>query len=288
MEADSAQIKLAELLAGYSLEMTGKDVGELAAARELIDVGTRVNITFLSGEDRGLRLAAAAAVKAYGFTPVPHISARRLASRAALEEFLRELGRVGAVDNVFVAGGDPDEPQGPFGDSLSVIESGLLETHGVQRVSIAGYPEGHPGIPDHVLWPSLTSKLAGLRGRGLAAEIVTQFGFDADPVLDWIAAVRERGIDIPIRVGVPGPAGVRRLLRYAARFGVGTSATLARRYGADLLATAGPDAFLRALATDHHPDQHGRIGLHFYTFGGLRATTQWISDFRTGQQPATS
>ena len=288
MGADSAKFKPAELLAGYSLEMTGKDVGELAAARGLIDVGTRVNITFLGGEDRGLRLAAAAAVKAYGFTPVPHISARRLASHVALEEFLRELERVGAVDNVFVAGGDPDVPLGPFGDSLSVIESGLLETYGVRRVSITGYPEGHPGIPDHVLWPALAAKLAALRNRGLAAEIVTQFGFDADPVLDWIAAVRERGIDIPIRVGVPGPAGVRRLLRYAARFGVGTGATLARWYGADLLATAGPDPFLRALATDYHLHQHGRVHLHFYTFGGLRATTRWISDFRTGQQPAPS
>ncbi|MCY1139221.1 methylenetetrahydrofolate reductase [Actinoplanes sp. Pm04-4] len=274
--------RLAGLLDDYSLEMTGKDVAELSAARELLPAGARVNITFLGGEDVRLRLAAAAAVKAYGLTPVPHISARRLSSRRELADFLEALRLVRvAADNVFVAGGDPDQPQGPFADSRSVIDSGLLEDHGVRRVSIAGYPEGHPGIPGDVLWPTLTGKLAALDSRGLAAEVITQFGFDADPVLDWIAAVRERGFDVPIRVGVPGPAGVRRLLRFATRFGVGTSAGLAQRYGADLLATAGPDAFLRALATDYHPDRHGRVKLHFYTFGGLRATTEWIRDFRS-------
>ncbi|WP_250029974.1 methylenetetrahydrofolate reductase [Paractinoplanes maris] len=283
---DAAGLRLAGLLDDYSLEMTGKDVDELTAARDLLAAGTRVNITFLGSEDLSLRLRAAAAVRAQGFTPVPHISARRLSSRAELADFLGALHRAGAADNVFVAGGDPD-PHGPFDDALSVIESGLLEPHGVRRVGVAGYPEGHPRIPDPVLWLTLTGKLAALRSRGLAAEVITQFGFDADPVLDWIATVRERGIDAPIRVGVPGPAGLRRLVRYAARLGVATSAGLAQRYGADLLATAGPDDFLRALATDYHPDRHGQVKLHFYTFGGLRATARWISDFRDADDEPT-
>ncbi|WP_205650609.1 methylenetetrahydrofolate reductase [Actinoplanes solisilvae] len=269
---------LATLMTGVSLEMTGKDVPELAAARELLPAGTRINITSLATEDLSLRLAAARAVKAYGMTPVPHLSARRLTSVAELDETLAALHTIGASENIFVAGGDPDRPQGPFPDSLSVITSGLLETHVVRRVSITGYPEGHPGIPDDALWPTLTSKLAALEARDLHAEIITQFGFDADPVLDWIAAVRERGITAGIRVGVPGPAGVSRLLRYATRLGVATGTGLARRFGADLLATAGPDRFLEALATDYHPDRHGLVGLHFYTFGGLRATAQWITD----------
>ena len=104
-----------------------------------------------------------------------------------------------------------------------------------------------------------------------------------DPVLDWIQTVREQGIDAPVRIGVPGPAGVRRLMRYAARFGVGTSASIAKKYGlsiTNLMGTAGPDRFLRALAADYHPDRHGEVKLHFYTFGGLRATSEWINDFR--------
>lgn len=282
---DGTAARLTTLLAGFSLEMTGKDVSDLAAARELLPPGTRVNITSLASEDLPLRLAAATAVKAYGMTPVPHLSARRLTSRAELAQTLTALHRAGASENLFIAGGDPDRPLGPFPDSLSVITEGLLETHGVRRVSVTGYPEGHPGIPDHVLWPTLVDKLAALEARGLAAEVITQFGFDADPVLDWIAAVRERGLTVPVRVGVPGPAGARRLLRFATRLGVATGAGLARRYGADLLATAGPERFLEALATDYHPDRHGVVGLHFYTFGGLRATAQWTTGFGPAKIP---
>jgi methylenetetrahydrofolate reductase (NADPH) len=263
--------------------MTGRDAGELYAARDAIPPGTRINVTFLGHETLPIRLAAASAVRECGFVPVPHLPARRLTSAAALAEYLAGLRAVGAADEVFVVGGDPGEPHGPYRDALAVIGSGLLERHGVRHVGLAGYPEGHPGIPAEVLWPALVTKYAALRDRGLTGEIITQFGFDADPVLDWIAAVRERGIDAPVRVGVPGPAGAGRLLRHAARLGVATSASAARRYGlslTDLTGTAGPDRFLHALATDYHPDRHGDVRLHFYPFGGLRETATWIAGFR--------
>ncbi|WP_030442616.1 methylenetetrahydrofolate reductase [Actinoplanes subtropicus] len=274
---------LTTLLQDFSLEMTGKDVDDLAAARGVIPAGTRVNVTFLGNEDLAMRLSAARAVKATGLVPVPHISARRLTSAEMLAEFLTTMSAEGLADSVFTVGGDPATPHGPYGDALSVIRSGLLETHGVRHVSIAGYPEGHPDIPAEVLWPALSDKYAALQVRHLAGDIITQFGFDVDPVLDWIAAVRERGVHAPIRIGVPGPAGIRRLMRYAARFGVGTSTSIAKKYGfsiTNLMGTAGPDRFLRALATDYHPQVHGEVKLHFYTFGGLRATAQWIADFR--------
>jgi methylenetetrahydrofolate reductase (NADPH) len=107
-------------------------------------------------------------------------------------------------------------------------------------------------------------------------------------VVSWIEAVRDRGIGLPIRVGVPGPAGVRRLLSYAARFGVGTSAGIARKYGfsiTNLMGTAGPDRFIRALADAYDPRRHGEVKLHFYTFGGLKPTAEWIAEFRQ-KQPA--
>ncbi|MFF5289221.1 methylenetetrahydrofolate reductase [Paractinoplanes globisporus] len=268
------------LLDGFSLEMTGKDIDELTAARHVIPGGTRINVTFLGNEDLPMRVAAANAVRDAGLVPVPHVSARRLRSHEDLAEFLSALN----TDRVFAVGGDPATPHGPFADALSVIESGLLEAHGVRSVSIAGYPEGHPDISDEALWRALADKHAALAERGLTGEIITQFGFDVDPVLDWIAAIRERGIDLPVRVGVPGPAGIRKLLRFAARFGVGTSASIARKYGlslTNLMGTAGPDRFLRTLAGDYHPGVHGTVRLHFYTFGGLRTTSEWIADFRS-------
>ncbi|GAA2652869.1 methylenetetrahydrofolate reductase [Paractinoplanes durhamensis] len=273
--------RLTELLRGFSVEMTGKDIDELESAD--IPAGTRINVTFLGNEDLAMRVAAARAVKRRGWIPVPHVSARRLTSEPMLAEFLSALRAEAAVDEIFVVGGDPSQPHGPYADALSVIRSGLLEKHGVRRVSITGYPEGHPGIPDQVLWPALIDKHAALREKNLTGDVITQFGFDADPVLDWIEQVREHDITSPIRIGVPGPAGVRRLLRFATRFGVGTGASIAKKYGlslTNLMGTAGPDRFLRTLAGDYHPARHGEVKLHFYTFGGLRATAEWITNFQ--------
>jgi methylenetetrahydrofolate reductase (NADPH) len=273
--------RLTELLQDFSLEMTGKDVEDLESAN--IPAGTRINVTFLGGEDLAMRVAAARAVKRRGCVPVPHVSARRLSAEKALAEFLSALRAEAAADEIFVVGGDPSQPHGPYADALSLIRSGQLETHGVRRVSITGYPEGHPDIPEQVLWPALADKHAALRDKNLTGDVITQFGFDADPVLDWIEKVRELGITSPIRIGVPGPAGVRRLLRFATRFGVGTGASIARKYGlslTNLMGTAGPDRFLHTLAGGYLPARHGEVKLHFYTFGGLRATAEWITDFR--------
>jgi methylenetetrahydrofolate reductase (NADPH) len=273
---------VAPLLEGCSLEMTGKDVQKLDEARGTIPHGTRVNVTFLENEDLQMRLTAAGAVRRFGLVPVPHISARRLRSQAMLEEFLAALQAHGASDNVFVVGGDPATPHGPYEDSLAVMQSGLLERYGVRHVSVSGYPEGHPIIPDQVLWSALEAKVTTIQKQRLHGSVITQFGFDVDPVLTWIEAVRERGIYLPIRIGVPGPASARRLVSYAARFGVGTSAAIARKYGfslTNLIGTAGPDRFIRALVKYYDAQRHGEVTLHFYTFGGLKATSEWIADF---------
>ncbi|GAA3547301.1 methylenetetrahydrofolate reductase [Amycolatopsis ultiminotia] len=281
MSGDRAE---ASLLTDFSLEMTGKDVGHLTAAAPDVPAGTRVHLTYLEHEDLATRVAAARACRELGLTPVPHVSARRLTSQADLERFLAGLAEVSAVERLFVIGGDPATPHGPYPDALSVLESGVLQRFGVREAGIAGYPEGHPGIEPDTLWQALADKAALLAGTGMASTVVTQFGFDSDAVLEWVAQVRARGIDLPVRVGVPGPAGIRRLLRYAARLGVGTSAGIVRKYGfsiTNLMGTAGPDRFLRDLALRWDPARHGEVRIHFYSFGGVAATVEWIADFTT-------
>jgi methylenetetrahydrofolate reductase (NADPH) len=275
------------LIDDYSLEMTGKDIPGLEEAADTIPAGTKVNVTFLGNEDLEMRVAASKAVKDAGFTPVPHISARRLTSEAQLEEFLGRLQEVGATDHVFSVGGDPAEPEGPYPDSLSVIRSGILQRYGVTEVSIAGYPEGHPDISEPLLWQHLEDKWAALQEQGLDAVILTQFAFDTDPVVAWIEEVRRRGITAQIRIGTPGPAGIKRLLGFARRFGIGANAMIVKKYGfslTNLMGTAGPDRFVTDLAA--LLDERGGLGdvrLHFYTFGGLRATSEWVRDFSAPQ-----
>jgi methylenetetrahydrofolate reductase (NADPH) len=271
------------LLSDFSLEMTGKDAGKLEEARGNIPPGTRINVTFLENEEPRMRLEAIKAVKRFGYVPVAHISARRLRSREMLEEYLSALAAEDAAENVLIIAGDPVEPLGPFEDALAVIKSGVLQQYGVRNIGVGGYPEGHPAIPESALWSALEGKVAALRQQELPGAVITQFGFDVDSVLKWIEAVRERGIDLPVRVGVPGPAGVRRLLTFAGRLGVGTSAGIAKKYGfsiSNLMGTTGPDKFILSLAEGLDPERHGEVKLHFYTFGGLKATSDWIADFR--------
>ena len=270
------------LLRAPSLEMTGKDVAALREAAPLIAPGTRINVTFLGNEDRPMRVGAAKAVADAGFTPVPHVAARRMASTAEFAEFLDALRSEAGSMRLFAVAGDPAEPMGPYASSLDLIRSGLPAEHGFTEVSIAGYPSGHRRLSEVQLWEFLEAKVAALREQGLTGSILTQFGFDPVPVLDWIREVRARGIDLPIRIGVPGPAGVKRLLAYASRFGVASSASIARTYGfslTNLLGTAGPERMIRDLDAGLGTDT-GDVALHFYTFGGVPATARWIAQHR--------
>ena len=164
-----------------------------------------------------------------------------------------------------------------------MIRTGLLLDYGVKEVSITGYPEGHPDISQDVLWRALEEKSLSLTQQGLQATILTQFAFDTDPVLAWIDAVRARGIGSTIRIGTPGPAGIKRLLGFARRFGIGANAIVVKKYGfslTNLMGTAVPDKFVTDLSAMVADDpKSGRVKLHFYTFGGLLATSEWAERF---------
>ncbi len=275
------------LINDFSLEMTGKDIPGLREAHDAIPQGTKVNVTFLGNEDLDMRVSAAKAVKDAGFTPVPHISARRLSSQAQLEEFLDRLQDAGASEHVFCVGGDPATPEGPYPDSLSVIRTGLLQNYGVKEVSIAGYPEGHPDIPTDTLWQHLEDKHTALKEQGLSSVVLTQFAFDTDPVTAWIDQVRSRGITSQLRIGTPGPAGIKRLLGFARRFGIGANAMIVKKYGfslTNLMGTAGPERFVTDLSALLAKDPaSGDVRLHFYTFGGLLATANWAAEYTAAQ-----
>lgn len=228
----------------------------------------------------------AARLRQLGFIPVPHISARRLKSEVELESFLDALRREAGIDHAFIVAGDPPQPLGPYEDALAVIRSGLLAKYGIRRVGISGYPEGHSDIGNEKLWQAKRDKQAAIEDQGHDFAIVTQFGFDADPILRWLEEVRKAGVHALVRVGVPGPASVQTLLRYAARCGVGASAKVMSKYGVSitrLLTTAGPDALIKDLARGFDPARHGHVLLHFYPFGGLRTTAEWVRDFRRAQ-----
>jgi methylenetetrahydrofolate reductase (NADPH) len=186
------------------------------------------------------------------------------------------------VNRCFIVAGDPPVALGPYSDTLSLIQTGAFENAGIKAIGIGGHPEGHPMMSTEECWTVLTSKVQEIEGRGMSALIVTQFGFDSDRVLSWLQELRFRGLETPVRIGIPGPTNIRTLLRFAARCGVGASATVMKKYGVsitNLLGSAGPDKLVDSFVGGLNPE-HGDVRLHFYPFGGLVKTVEWINNYR--------
>jgi methylenetetrahydrofolate reductase (NADPH) len=267
---------------GYSLEITAKDVAALRLAAPLIPAETPIAITFLPGEAAADRIAAAVAVRELGYEPMPHFSARRILSREEFESYLKAVVAEAEVRRCFIVAGDPPEPQGPYFDTSALLATGAFEANGITAIGIGGHPEGHPNMTADQAWAVLDAKVADIERRGMAPLVVTQFGFDPEAFLAWLAQLRTRGIQTPVRIGIPGPAGIKTLLRFAARCGVGASASVMTKYGlsiTNLLGSAGPDKLVDTFAAKLG-DEHGRVRLHFYPFGGLSKTVEWIADYK--------
>ena len=266
---------------GYSLEMTAKETEGLKEAAALIRPGTQIAVTFLPGEEMEQRVEAAVLVRELGFEPIVHLSARRITSEAELDKYLGDITTKAGVKRVFIIAGDPPEPEGPYSTSLDIIETGLLEKHGIEIVGIGGHPEGHPNNTPAELWDWMERKIAAIRARGMTPLVVTQFAFDDDAIVAWVKEMRARGIDVPVRLGVPGPAGIKRLLGFAKRCGVGASASVMKKYGislTNLIGSAGPDKLVKSLEKGLGEDT-GRVRLHFYPFGALTPSAEWINGY---------
>lgn len=266
--------------APYALEVTGKDIGEIEAARDDLRSGTPINIAFLGNEDHAQRINAARAIRSFGFEPVPIISSRRLRSAQDLETLMQGLIAAAAPQRFIFVGGDPATPAGPFQDSIALLKAGVIERHAIRHAGIVGYPEGHPKIRNDALLRALKWKHDFLRQAGCTVEITAQYGFDAEAVLRWIKLLRDEGVQAPIRVGVPGPADVGKLLRFARQFGVTTSAAIVRRYGlslTNLLMRVGPDRYWNHITAHLAREDLGDVLFHLYPFGGIRDGVRWMN-----------
>jgi methylenetetrahydrofolate reductase (NADPH) len=270
--------RVMELVAACSIEISPRDDFAGARLRELLDPGATVFVNYPGSVTHHDIVAACARLRRAGFDPVPHIAVRRLASFTQASDFLQRAVAEAEVRAALIIGGDPDHPVGPFPDSCDLLASGLVERHGLHEVFLAGHPEGHPRIASRTLDQALRAKVALARRQGLRVSLVTQFGFEAAPILRWIAALRAQDIVCPVRVGVAGPATVATLAKFAVRCGIGASLrALARGHTAfaRILAEAGPDALIGALVAEEDPGSP-IDGLHVFTFGGVRRTAEWM------------
>jgi methylenetetrahydrofolate reductase (NADH) len=277
---------IADFMRGFSLEATRPSADDVADLADTAPKGTHVYVSAVSTHPARESIEAAIELRKAGFEPVPHLAVRNFATADELDGFLARMSGEAGVQRLLVIAGDRDEPAGDFHSSVEVIDSGALQRHGIVEIGIAGYPDGHPRIPQLDLDRALADKVRAAETTGVAVHIVTQFCFDGAAVVRWLLRLRDFGIEHPVRVGLAGPSNFSTLLRYAKRCGVRASAQgLARQAGLvrQLFAMSAPDALVRALAqarADHHV---GEIAAHFFSFGGLARTARWAEAVAQGR-----
>jgi len=273
------------VLDDVSLEAVMPNAGELHEAASVLRTGTSIYLTDLPNRPQDKLIQAATGIFMRGLKPVPHIAARNISSEAKLAELLSKLSASAGVKKIMLIGGDRDRAAGPFEHALQVIESGVLEANGISEIGLAAYPEGHPNIPEDMLRASLRDKLEAAGRAGLRAHIVTQFCFDAWPVVTWLRALRASGVGNEVRIGMAGPASIPSLVKFAQRCGVRASAKGFARHATSigkLLTRATPADMVRELAEAAAAENLGTIATHLYSFGGLAQASKWARDAQNG------
>jgi methylenetetrahydrofolate reductase (NADPH) len=278
---------LNEMLRYYSLELTPGDTRLIAAAIERLHPRTVVSLTWIPGSNPMDMIVPAARLRRAGLLVMPHICARHLRSRAELDQLAERLVGEAGVERVLIVGGDRTRPAGPFSGTLEVMRAGVFQRVGIRRIGVAGFPEGNPHISGMVLDEALAAKLNFSRREGLQLSIVTQLCFSSESIIAWLRRLRERGIEVPVRIGLAGPANLITLLRYAVRCGIGNSMHVLSENPsfAKALVDRGPEPIIYDIAESIEGQNLGIAGLHFYLFGGLSRTLDWIAAVRS-RKPA--
>ncbi len=227
-------------------------------------------------------VAACERVLAAGMKPVPHLPARSVRSPDELDDWLSALVETG-VDSLMLVAGDHRVPAGPYPDTPALLDSGLLAEHGLRRLGVTSYPEGHPLVGPAELDEALRRKTEYARATGSAVWLVTQFVFSPAPVLAWLARTRKAGCTLPVRIGVPGPVALPTLIEYAVRCGVAASARALKRRPAvaRLAGRWSPTPIARSLARHLSARENAlAVDMHVFTFGGVADAASWLSGLR--------
>lgn len=276
---DGAKQQIAAFMTGFTAETTPGGAAKTPDYREHLRPGTVVYITFLPGSDFDDTIAVAKRLKGEGFLPVPHFAARSTPDAAFLEDKLARLAGEAGVEQVLVIAGAVDKPAGDFADTMQLLETGLFDKHGIRKFGVAGHPEGSPDISDQAIAAALRWKNDFAQRSGAELYLVTQFCFEAGPVIAWDRRVQAEGNRLPIFVGVPGLATIKTLLGHAKACGIGPSMKFLTRQARNLtklMTVSTPDRLVTDLAEYKATDPGcGITGVHVYPLGGLRRSAKW-------------
>jgi len=270
-------------LDGYSIEVMPRTAEKIDDFRDLLPTGTRVYVAHIEGTPIADMVATAKRIAGEGYAVMPHFPARIIRDKAMLEDWISRYQGEAGVDQALLLAGGVARPHGEFHSSMQLIETGLFDKAGFKRLHVAGHPEGNKDIdPDGSeknVMDALRWKQDFSARTDAKMALATQFCFEAKPVIAWADALKDAGIDIPIHIGVAGPAKLQTLIKFSIACGVGASLRVLQKRAKDvskLLLPFEPDQFIADLA-DHkaaNPDFNIEK-VHFFPLGGIKTNAKW-------------
>jgi len=273
-------------LNGFSIEVMPRTAEKIDDFRALLPEGTRVYIAHIDGTPIEDMVATAKRLAADGFPVMPHFPARIIKDAATLENWIAMYQGEAGVDQALLLAGGVAEPQGEYHSSMQLLETGLFDKAGFKRLHVAGHPEGNKDIDpdgsDRAVMEALRWKQDFSTRTDAQMALATQFCFEAGPVIEWANRIKAEGVDIPVHIGVAGPAKLQTLIKFAIACGVGPSLKVLQKRAMDvtkLLLPYEPDAFIAELAA--HKAQNPEFNIervHFFPLGGIKTNAAWTKD----------
>ena len=277
---------LKDFISGFSIEVLPKSASKIESFAEILPKQTRVYIAHLADEDISAMVATAKRLSNEGFTVMPHFPARIIQDRVMLHDWISMYQNEAGVEEALLLAGGLKRPVGDFDSSIQLIESGLFDKAGFTRLHIAGHPEGNKDIDPNGgiknVSEALSWKQEFSKRTDAAMAITTQFCFDADVVINWANQIKTEGIDIPIHIGIAGPAKLQTLIKFSVECGVGASMKVLTNRAKDLtklLLPYQPTQILNDLASYKvHNPQLNIDQVHFFPLGGIKKAANWASE----------
>ena len=275
-----------DFISGYSIEVLPRSAAKIDSFRDALPKNTRVYIAHLETEDISAMVATAKRIHDEGFAVMPHIPARMISSKEMLHDWISMYQNEAGVDEALLLAGGLKKPVGDFNSSMQLIESGLFDQAGFKRLHIAGHPEGNKDIDPSGgiknVSEALSWKQEFSQRTDASMAIATQFCFDADVVKKWADSIKANGIDIPIHIGIAGPAKLQTLLKFSIECGIGASMKILTNRAKDLtklLLPYKPTQILNELAAYKSENPELNIEqVHFFPLGGIKKTADWVAE----------
>ena len=281
-----ASDQLKNFLADFSIEVMPRTASKIESFKEILPQNTRVYIAHIEGVPIEEMVETAKRISDEGFAVMPHFPARIIKDQNTLEDWINRYQNEAGIEQALLLAGGVTNPHGDYTSSMQLVETELFEKYNFKHLHFAGHPEGNKDIdPDSSnknIDQALSWKQKFKERTDINLALTTQFCFEASPVIEWADSLIKNGIDIPVHIGVAGPAKLQTLIKFSIACGVGPSLRVLQKRAKDvkkLLLPFEPNDFLETLAEHKKANPSFNItNVHFFPLGGINVNASWIKN----------